>query len=901
GTVVICARTHVLAGGHFEYRDLGRRELKGWPEPVSAWQVIRASQVESHFEARHESSLAPLIGRDEEVELLLRRWKQATDGEGRVVIVTGEPGIGKSHLVRALQQRLEGTEYVVQRLFCSEHQTNATLFPFIVQLERDLRFEPGDSPADKLAKLGVALEGVAPDANDAIHLLADLLLLPMAEPQNALELTPKMRKERTLAALVGRVETAAAQQSLLVICEDVHWIDPTSLELLCRLVERVGQLPSLRILLVITARTEFSAPWPAHEHVTTLAVRRLGRRDGAALVTRIAAGKALPHAVMNDILSRTDGVPLFIEELTKTVLEGGRLRELADRYEGSLPPHDIPTTLHTSLLARLDRLGPVKEIAQIGAVAGREFSYELLHAVSGWPAPKLNAALRELVHSELVFQRGETPHALFNFKHVLVRDAATATLLKKHRMRLHAAIANALEHRFLEIVAGQPETIAYHLAEADMAERAIPYWLEAGRNAARRSANIEAIAHLRCGLDAAARSPVSAKTERLQLDLLIALAPCLIATQGPASSDALECFSQARDLCQRLGDAPEYPRVMFWLVTASVMRGELEQALEGILAVRRDAETRADSPAIINATRGQAMILLFMGRVVESHEGMQQALDVFARADEAARLAARSAGQDAGAAGLAQMAWVLWLRGYVDTAVVRAGEAVARATAIAHPHTQAYASYYAAVLHALRNEPAIANLHASRCLALSQEHGFRQWLSLSRAIAGICPSTPEEPTDHALAEVSIALDEYRSAGYQLGITVLYVLLCRVLLANHASETALEVIEQGLSIAERTNERIFEAELCRLKAGATLDAAPAARVEARLWLERALTVARTQGARSLELRAARDIAALYVGDGKHEQAQQLLRPVLGWFTEGAGTNDLREANAMLDHA
>ncbi|MGZ9080412.1 MAG: hypothetical protein ACXW2A_18985, partial [Burkholderiales bacterium] len=414
-------------------------------------------------------------------------------------------------------------------------------------------------------------------------------------------------------------------------------------------------------------------------------------------------------------------------------------------------------------------------------------------------------------------------------------------------------------------------------------------------------ANIEAIAHLRCGLDAAARSPVSAKTERLQLDLLIAIAPCLIATQGPASSDALECFSQARDLCQRLGDAPEYPRVMFWLVTASVMRGELEQALEGILAVRRDAETRADSPAIINATRGQAMILLFMGRVVESHEGMQQALDVFARADEAARLAARSAGQDAGAAGLAQMAWVLWLRGYVDTAVVRAGEAVARATAIAHPHTQAYASYYAAVLHALRNEPAIANLHASRCLALSQEHGFRQWLSLSRAIAGICPSTPEEPTDHALAEVSIALDEYRSAGYQLGITVLYVLLCRVLLANHASETALEVIEQGLSIAERTNERIFEAELCRLKAGATLDAAPAARVEARLWLERALTVARTQGARSLELRAARDIAALYVGDGKHEQAQQLLRPVLGWFTEGAGTDDLREANAMLNDA
>ena len=354
----------------------------------------------------------------------------------------------------------------------------------------------------------------------------------------------------------------------MIICEDVHWIDPTSLELLCRLVERAGQLPSLRILLIITARTEFSAPWPAHEHVTTLAVRRLGRRDGAALVTRIAAGKALPDTVMNDILSRTDGVPLFVEELTKTVLEGGRLRELADRYEGSLPPHDIPTTLHTSLVARLDRLGPVKEIAQIGAVAGREFSYELLHAVSGWPAPKLNAALRELVRSELVFQRGETPHALFNFKHVLVRDAATATLLKKHRMRLHAAIANALEHRFLEMVAGQPETIAYHLAEADMAERAIPYWLEAGRNAARRSANIEAIAHLRCGLDAAARSPVSAKTERVQLDLLIALAPCLIATQGPASSDALECFSQARDLCQRLGDAPEYPRVMFWLVTA---------------------------------------------------------------------------------------------------------------------------------------------------------------------------------------------------------------------------------------------------------------------------------------------------------------------------------------------
>jgi predicted ATPase len=694
---------------------------------------------------------------------------------------------------------------------------------------------------------------------------------------------------------LAQLDGLAARQPVLMIFEDVHWIDPTARELLTVTLERV---PRLRVLLLITARPEFTPPWPGHAHVTTLPLTRFSRRDGAALIERVTAGKTLPEEVMNQILARTDGVPLFVEELTKTVLETGLLQERDGHYvlNRPLPSMAIPMTLHASLTARLDRLAPVREVAQIGAVVGREFSYELLNAVAGLPIGRLEDALGQLVRSELVFCRGEVPQAVYTFKHTLVRDAAYSGLLKSRRVEVHAAIADAFEQQFPEIVEAQPETLAHHLTEAGLFEKAMGYWLQAGKKAAMRSANLEAIAHSQRGIEALGHLADGAEKDRLELDFQLALGPCLIAIQGPASNKAVATFARARELCERLGEPPEYLQVMFWLATVSVVRGELPQALEAVAALLNAAEARDDRPALINAIRGRAMILFFLGRIVDAREAIERAVEVFSASQEADKMAARAAGQDAGVAMQALMSQVLWVLGDVDGAVTRMAAALERADAVQHAHTHAYVWYYASVLHALRGDPAIAQAYAERCLAISEQHGFRQWIGLSRAIRGICAAALDA-SGSRLDEVKAALDEYQRAGYQLGITAQSVLLCPVLLLRNEPEAALEVIDHGLSIVSHNSERIFEAELYRLKARALLmRGAPDA--EAESLLDQALRTARSQQARSLELRAATDLARLWINQGKRAEALDVLASIHGRFTEGFGTRDLKEAKAVL---
>ena len=506
-------------------------------------------------------------------------------------MLTGESGIGKSHIALALQERLQADPQITVRHFCSAHHTNSALFPFIRQLERAARFERGDSPAEKFAKLEAVLLRSGAAADQVVPPLANLLSLPPVTATPYQSRVRRSRKETTLAALLAQLDGLATQQPVFVIFEDIHWADPTSLELLTITLE---QIPRLRVLLLITARPEFTPPWPGHAHVTTISLTRLSRRNGAALIERVTAGKTLPEEVMDQILARTDGVPLFIEELTKTVLETGLLQERDDHYvlDRPLPSMAIPTTLHASLMARLDRLAPVREVAQIGAVVGREFSYELLNTVAGLSKERLEEALAQLVRSELIFCRGEVPQAIYTFKHALVRDAAYSGLLKSRRAALHATIADAFEQRFPEIVEAQPETLAHHLTEAGLFEKAGEYWLRAGKKAAMRSANLEAIAHAQRGIETLGHMVDGAGKDRLELDFQLALGPCLIATQGPASNSAVATFARARELCERLGDPPEHLQVMFWLTTASVIRGELPLAREMILALLHLAEAR---------------------------------------------------------------------------------------------------------------------------------------------------------------------------------------------------------------------------------------------------------------------------------------------------------------------
>lgn len=481
-SVVIAADTRRLTGGLFEYRDLGPSTLKGFADPVRAWQVVGPSTIESRFEALHAAgTTTPLIGRDEELDLLMRRWQQAKEGEGRVVLLSGEPGIGKSRVTEAIEERLSGEPHFRLRFFCSPYHGETALHPIVSQLEHAAGFERDDNAERRLAKLEAILAPSTKDTKQATALLADLLSIggDRYPPPN---LNPQRRKEETLEVLFAQAAGLAAHRPVLMIFEDVHWIDPISLELLELTVERI---PSLRVLLVITLRPEFQSPWTGDAHVTTLELNRLGRRHGAELVKRLTGNKQLPSAILDQITAHADGVPLFVEELTKAVLESGLLSDAGDRYvlTGPVPPLAIPTTLHASLMARLDRLAPIREVAQIGAAIGREFSYELLAALVPLPESTLQEAVDRLVQSELVFRRGRPPGATYTFKHALIRDAAYATLLRSRRQELHARIAKVLEDRFPETVELHPEILAHHWSQAGLVEKAAFYagktWLHA--------------------------------------------------------------------------------------------------------------------------------------------------------------------------------------------------------------------------------------------------------------------------------------------------------------------------------------------------------------------------------------------------------------------------------------
>ena len=898
-TVAIEPTTRGLIGNLFDCRELGALEAADGVEPIRAWEVLGESLVESRFEALRGPALTPLVGRDEEVDLLLRRWVRAKGSAGQVVLVSGEPGIGKSRLTAALEERLGGEPHLRLRYFCSPYHQGSALFPFVEQLAHAAGFARDDTGAAKREKLETLLALAAPLDED-VALLADLLSLPASERRPLPSFSPQRKKDRTLGALIRQLEGLARRQPVVTVFEDAHWIDPTSHELLDLTVERIRSLP---MLLIVTFRPEFQPPWTGQERVTTLALNRLDRQDRTVLVGQVAGGKALPDDVVARIAERTDGVPLFIEELTKSVLESGLFREQGDRYvlAGALKAPAVPTSLYASLLARLDRLAPARHVAQIGAAIGRQFPYALLRAVCRLPEDELQGSLARLVASELVSQRGTPPHAAYVFKHALVRDAAYSSLLRDNRRQLHARIAEALETHSREIIESQPELLAQHYAEAGLPEKAAGYWLRAGKIAAARFANIEAIAHLRRGIEAVGGFPDSPTKDQLELDFQFALGPCLRATQGPHSNAYAATCTRARELCERLGDAPEYPHIMHWLAQTHGYRGELSEALDAFRAALGLAEAAGNRPAAVNAMRGSGSVLLYMGRFVEGRRMFERSLAEFDMCNEAERLATRAAGWDAGVTGMAYMGWTLWVLGYPEMARARAVAALQRAGAIGHPYSQAYAAYYASVLHAFCREPTVAHTHAEHCLALSEEHGFGVWRNLSRAVRGICANRLD-PSADSLARVSGELAEFLSTGYHFYITALYALLSQALLAKNHLTPAREMISKGLATAEQNGERMFEAEFLRLKARAlVIEGGSGRSTDAQKLLEDALALAQSQKARSLELRAAVSLARLRRDQGRHAEARDLLAPIYSWFTEGFDTPDLKQANALLKGA
>jgi class 3 adenylate cyclase/predicted ATPase len=893
--VVIAASTRRLVGDLFEYCDLGGVEVKGIAAPVPAWEVLRPSGVESRFEALHGSTLTRLVGREEEIDLLLRRWARAKAGEGQVVLVSGEPGIGKSRITAALEEHLRVEPHLQLRYFCSPYHQDSALFPLIDQLGRAAGFARDDPPAAKLKKFEVLLARVAPPEED-VALLADLLLLPASERHPLPDLSPQRKKDKTLEALIRRLEDLACQQSVLMVFEDAHWIDPTSRELLDLIIERVRTLP---VLVMVTFRAEFQPHWIGQPQVTMLALGRLDRRDRTTLAGHIAGGKALPAEVVEQIADRTDGVPLFVEELTKSVLESGLLREEADRYvlDRALAPFAIPTTLHDSLVARLDRLAPVRPVAQTGAAIGREFSYALLHAVSRLDENELQAALARLVASELVFQRGPPPDAVYSFKHALVQDAAHETLLRSKRRELHARIAAVLEERFPEVADQQPELLAHHYTEAGSIEQAVVYWGKAGRQSAARSAMIEAEAQLRRGLLLISDLPDSPERKQRELDLQVTLASALMESKGHVHPEVAEVLGRAQSLIVETAATGTvlHFSVLYGLWVAQYLGGEPIVALEQAKEFLALARSQGQSGLLLVGHRllGTALVLTGDYRTALSH--LNSAVELY-RPEEHQELAFRF-GADIGITAQCVRAWALWHRGYPDQARRALDEGLHRARRSIHRHTLAYALIYKGLTAASARWAAETEAAANELVSHTREHGFALFLGYGLLLqAGAL--TLRGQGEAAVDRIHEAMAAMQATGMKRSDPIILGYLAEALALKGAVVEGLQTLAAALRTAETSGAHWADAELHRLR-GILLGQLPSADwTEVENCFRTALTVAREQGTRGFELRAADSLARLLCTQTRRDEARDLLALVYGWFTEGFDTPDLLEAKAVL---
>jgi class 3 adenylate cyclase/predicted ATPase len=878
GAIVIAAVTRRLIGDLFEYRDLGAVEVKGIAAPVAASQVLRPSAVASRFEALRGSALSPLVGRDEEIDLLLRRWARAKAGDGQVVLVSGEPGIGKSRLTAALGDRLRAEPHLRLRYFCSPYYQDSALYPFIDQLSRAAGFTPDDSPTVRLEKLESLLFRAAPPDED-VALIADLLSLPSSERHPLPNLSPQRKKERTLEALLRQLVGLARQQPVIMIFEDAHWVDPTSRELLDLTVERVGDLP---VLLIVTFRPEFQPPWTGQPQVTTLTLNRLDRRDRTVLVEQIAGGKALPDEVVAQIADRTDGVPLFVEELTKSVLESG------------VPLVGIPTTLHDSLMARLDRLPSVRRVAQIGAAIGRQFPYSLLQAVSRLDEDELQAALGRFVASELVFQRGTPPDAVYAFKHALVQDVAHDSLLRSARQQLHAQIAEALETQFPELMDSQPELFAQHYAEAGLVEKSAVYWGKAGHRSAARSAMAEAAAQFQKGLDQLALLPDTPERSLQELEFLNALGAVLYTLKGPGAPEMGFAYARALELWTRLGSPAEFLGVPYGRQRHLLFRGELDLALDLDKDLLRLSQERNDEAGLVQGHFSIGRTLMFTGRFGSARSHLEQSLSLY---DTIGYPAAFS--RDAGHVQVGLQAYLgiaLFCFGYPDRALSSSNAAAAEARGLANPMTSGASLALHARLLSLSGYDTALSEQADQLVSLATAQGFLQWQAQGTIYRGWVKVRNGDASE-GISLLRKGLIAFRGTSTEIWAPHFSALLGEAYEVAGQMDEASMLFDDALRIAKKTGEHWLDAELYRHKGQLLLRQGHSEAAEE--LYRKALGIAQEQEAKLWELRAAMSLARLRRDQGRRAEARDLVAPVYDWFTEGFGTPDLKEAKALLD--
>jgi class 3 adenylate cyclase/tetratricopeptide (TPR) repeat protein len=892
GAVVVAAVTRRLTGGLFDYRDLGAFELKGFAENVPAWQVLREGAAESRFEALRATT-TPLVGRDEEIDLLLRRWEQAKRGEGRVVLISGEPGIGKSRIAQTIAERISAEPHTRLRYFCSPHHQDNALYPSIAQLERAAAFRREDTSEQRLTKLETVLSQGTNDLSKVVPLLADLLSIPTGDRYPPLNLTAQKRKEKTLRAQLAQVEGLAAQRAVLIVWEDTHWSDPTTRELLDLLIDRV---PTLRVLVVITFRPEFAPPWIGRPQVTLLSLNRLPERHCAEMMAHVTGGKALPKEIADQIVRRTDGVPLFIEELTKSVAESGILTEAGDRYAicGPVTSLAIPTTLHASLLARLDRLARAREVAQIAASLGRQFSYELLSAVAAMPQQQLDDTLAQLVRSELIFCRGTPPDAEYTFKHALVQDAAYSTLLRSRRQQIHGTISSTLEAKFPHIVTSQPALLAQHCCEAGLLDKGIGYWSKAGQQSVARSAMMEAVVQLRKGLDLLANVAEAGWPQQRELDLRITLGPALLATKGYGSPAVAENYARARALAEQLDRSDYLVPLLYGQGSFHNARGEYKLGGSLFAQIEKIGERTNNVAVLLLGNYLHGFAHLFLGEFVLARALFEKCNDLSDPAHRAVYSALVA--EDPHTVMLANQALILSYLGYVDQARARVRDALTQARQLGNPYTLTFVSIQLCGMEWLARSPETAQALAQNVVALSNEHGFPFFAALGTMYQGWSSTALGRPRQ-GLTLLTKGLSALRDTGAVLGTTHALTWLAETYYKLRQPLECSNCLGEAEQIIEMTKERHMASELHRLRGDLMLFRCDPTAAEANY--RRALAVACQQKAKLWELRAATSLARLWRDQRKRTEARDLLARIYGWFTEGFDTPVLQDAKALLD--
>jgi predicted ATPase len=841
--------------------------------------------------------LTPLVGRASEATLLLERWEQAKSGQGQVLLLSGEAGIGKSRLVQVLKDHVANEPHTRWECRSVPYYQNTALFPLTDLFQRMLPWQPEESAEMKLGTLERALSQSRLPVEESVPLLAPLLALPVpAHRYPPLPLSPQRQRQKTLETLVALLLELAERQPVLLILEDLHWTDPTTLEWLHLVIE---QTPTASTLVLLTCRPHFHPSWPHRSYITEMTLNHLSHTHVAQIVTGLTDGKTVPAAVLQHIIAKTDGVPLFVEELTKAILESGHLKGLDGHYEltGAFATLAIPATLQDSLMARLDRLSTVKTVAQLGAVIGRTFAYEVLQAVASLDEALLQHGLQQLVAAELVYQRGLPPQATYMFKHALIQDAAYQSLLRSTRQGYHQRIGQVLEEQFPEVTEGQPELLAHHYTEAGLTAQAVPYWYTAGQRASERSAHMEAINHLRQGLSLLQTLPEAPERFQREVDMLITLGASLLAVQGFAAREVGETYTYAQQLCHHLEDPHRLFAVLRGLWQYANVRAEYQTAYalgEQLLTLAQGM--RQDSAMLVVAHRTLGATLFWMGAVAAAQTHFAQGIALYDPTQH--RASAFRYGEDTGVICHSFSAFALWYLGYPDQGLARSHEALRLAQQSGHPFSLSFVLSWMAQFHQYRREVRLTHEHAAPAIRLATDQGFPQWMTVSAMLHGWA-LVHQEQAQEGMAQLTHGLRTYPTNGSELARPYFLTLLADAYGIIGQAEAGLTALAEALTLADTTGERFYEPERYRLKGALLLQQHGDHQAEAESCFHHALEIARHQQAKSLELRTATSLARLWQQQGKRQEASDLLAPIYGWFTEGFDTPDLQEAKALLE--